>query len=504
MVLADFDAPDERAEYMRTLAEFCDNHRQLGVDLALVDVDVKGEFQEMVERSRIAMFTKSFLEGPGRMIFEKHAQPTGKAATSWLESLPLKVTPLDIAVIRSNQKAEAVFDTLVQAPDSEELAKTLEGELGGGRLKDMMAGWRHNKVLSNLKSFADAIGLQTLPVVTIRRVGGERGGEQPAQQAMLFLSVACDARNLCILAAVMNERLLKPVANGKSLSKAVVAKELPEVCKNMTNVHIDLEAALASDPIKRMEGEGWEVPIPFSVLRLWRQSMAGLAGICQETLLKEWVKLIDASSAAVKGSCPAWRACEQDGLWNEGLALSLLSGQRTSIVKQYNVLHELLSMLNTAATDMQITPLLKAHPITEHSLTVAMHALQEADRTLVVVHGMDVIEAFKNSAQGPAKAAEFLRQYAGAETRNSIPERFWMLFEAMVEEKVPENRAVKVEPVGLAGAGGEATVAGALAAGVTEELMQPAGGSDSSRAGRAANVTGSGLPRRALKKRRVA
>jgi len=235
---------------------------------------------------------------------------------------------------------------------------------------------------------------------------------------VLYLQTTCMLRNIASLAAGLHHTVLLPVSRGKFVPAATLFEQAPCLMKAFGDCLVKLDAQLARKDAKKMEAEGWSLPVPLSVCQLWQRSMAAFRGRVLQTLLEQWASLLTSATQQATNSCPNWEACFAEGVLKEKLAKSILMGKYSIVAKAHNKLYDMLGKMNTAGKVLDVYPRLQDHPLSSEAITTALHSLVEIKETCTIVEGVHILFTYQHSHLASQKADQFLKQQP-AEVRRS-------------------------------------------------------------------------------------
>ena len=308
-------------------------------------------------------------------------------------------------------QVESLFTLLVQEPTPKDLSDGLQNLTINEKLAAAMVGLPHNMVLSNVESFVTAIGLEVVPVTSIKQVDVPGCLNQPVAPTILFFRMSCLMRDIAMVGAALHQQLLVELSEGKAVKKDKLVTTIPYLLSSMGEKQADLENVAVSTGAAEMEAEGWQLPTALSVIRLWQASMASFRGKCLALILEEWARQLQTRTNLTKAACQYHRACLKDSIWNEELASTMFAGKGPMIQKAHNALFDLLSSFNQAAKIMDVPPRLQAHPLTKDTIAMSLHTLGEARMSYVVATVVQVLVTYKDHHLGPQKCREFLQAY---------------------------------------------------------------------------------------------
>ena len=383
---------DFQGPLINALCEFCRLHHlqsgTSGVQLECSSIATDKNFVDC-----LAGNFASFASSVGGQLYEQHTGKFIATCVSAIFGARVEVSMVHSSVLAMKTATE-LFALLIVSPTSGELMPSKPLQLSGVLDDDVhvLDSFHHNQGLETFERFAEAVGLQQ---VAMKECFAGDGREMPIAGAKVLLKMACSIRDVATVAAVLQERLLKPSAMKAALSKETLFGECVS-CIQLLNFLLSLlDGLVMSTDALHIEHEGWKLQTSVAMAREWRSLMAMFSSKCQQTLLLEFRSLVSASAEVCKTATPAWMACFKDESYNQQLAMTMLKGKLKRIVDAHNLLHQVLVQLNSAAKSLAITPRLQDHELTAEPIAVALKMMQDANLASVVCMGVDVLASWE-------------------------------------------------------------------------------------------------------------
>lgn len=490
---------EDTAIYMTTLASFSGAHQSLGAEMPF-DIQTAADVAELAMSLNFASTAAEIKAAFCDALFDLHALPTTRSAITWLEQMSrgLTLNPLDGKCLENFDKPNELFRIIVPSPMLATLSSWMPAPPTQDALLAAADTMPHNKVLSSLVSFVEAIGLSEIPTTMMRRCMETEGEAQPAQHALHILTLDALLQTTASLGASIHTVLFGPPERKDPPSLQAQTETVPTLCHLLGEKLQDLDKMLHTPLMAEIEAEGWHLPHPISLAKLWQNSMAKFRLKCVMYTLGLWAKDLDSLAVQSKASCPDWQVCmRSDGTWNDHLAAGMLKGKSKIIAKTHNVLYDRLALLSNAAATMSVSPRLQDHEVTSQSIAVALHNMEHLKNSSVVAEGTQLLITYRDHHLAHKKATEFIARCSPS-AHPGIPAAFWSQFELMAADiytalcsSSPPPAIVAKEPPTELGSG-----MGPVAAATSD-------GAAKREAPSVAHSSTSEPPRRALKRRRA-
>lgn len=291
---------------------------------------------------------------------------------------------------------------------------------------DFMAKFPHNVALMHIRSFADDVCLESvcLPDVVLPP-GVEALG---MEMALLILRFVCEARDISMIAAFLQETLIAPASTRTSISVDAICGQATYALRLLQCKLADADAAVNSP--EALEIEKLAVRVSFSVanLRGWVKLMGIFAGRILDNLLYQMAGLLRSSAEACKSATPSWSACFEGGKLLEAMETIILTNKLPALVKAHNDVHGLVEKVSRAARILEVAPRIQEHEITVEEVRLALDALRHAGTASVIITGFELLAKFSHDPSGATKAKNCLNTYR-VPAHEAVPASFWREFE---------------------------------------------------------------------------
>lgn len=424
---------DKDSPYILVLSSFCALHKEMQAEQFFSFAGTT-DCHYFVESLRFAPFGQGFVAQFGEKAFEKHAMPSASSAITWLEDLSAQVHAVDPGSIMDVSDASSVFHMLVGNITPQTLMNMWDLASFDEKLGQHIQSLRHCKVLDNLRSFTEAIGLASLPTSKVRPLNDDGSACQPSQPVMIYIKMVTGIKTVLVLMATLHMKLLRPIAMKQVIAKYILMEEVPYLSSYLKVELDNLDKHLHCEGVKAMESEAWQLPISFVVARCWMAAVQAFAKRVEMETLGLWVNMVETTTKKAGDATPAWSACVIGDVWNMKLAQSILVGKSTQIIKGHNELYDFLSDLNKAAMVMGVEPRLQKNPVTSDAISVALHTLATVKLAELVATGATLIATYRNSHLAYDKASSFLAKHPIDKRPASIPAAFWFQLETMASQ----------------------------------------------------------------------
>ena len=269
---------DVKGEYIASLTAFSRLHHHFQTEI----FDGMAPPREVLDCDPILASLRTqvgrFVETHGKKVFEEHTQ---RSLDVWAKAICDQSVSLSTVhdTVLKDGPLHTVLPLLVLQPPLDVLYPTGLNLDTATFDTECFASSLHNKSLNLLKDFASALELKVIEVPNIKNLDGAIA-IMNIEQAVMVLDLLCEVRNTAMVAAVVHGALLVP--QGESQKKAVVENKLygflTQAVRALQQGLGRIDELVESRLAVSIEAEGWQLPVPLSVVRQWRAGTSTFAG----------------------------------------------------------------------------------------------------------------------------------------------------------------------------------------------------------------------------------
>lgn len=416
-------------QYLEALTGFCSAHRRIAEDPQLIRLHTvqRSALPGLVQLPKF--ITEIFMK------YGKALYPTTGVLVNCLLNFNIKINMCEYGVLENHGSVDSLLPMILAAPPASTMCESVPHCVVADA-EESFAKTPQHIIFSNLEVVVSALDISHLHVPGLHLPNKDNNEAIPVERALTFLKVFMHLIDVFSMASTIHQRFVLPLVQNMALTEEMLVEHLPHIFGHLGHSLTKLDLLMSSKEVSDMECEGWMVPCSFALARSCRQMVALFRSRSQGALLEKWASLLQEMSTTTTAACPTLGACINDATMDEPLAISMVSGKLASVVAAHNKLHEQLEKLGAGAVAMLLAPRLQDHPKVKDSVAIALHSLNVAKSSVMVIRGLNLLQKTRNSRDGPSQMQAFLDS-CHPDDRVLVPKPFWSCLDAFAKESLP-------------------------------------------------------------------